>query len=92
MRIERTPTSRSWSGHEIAWAKGKPRGTVEWILNELTSLCSLAWAEMNLILTKVIWSFDLELGEGNKDDWSDQRVWLLHEKAPLYVKISPRGS
>ncbi|CAF9926985.1 MAG: hypothetical protein HETSPECPRED_006476 [Heterodermia speciosa] len=53
---------------------------------------SLAWAEMNLILTKVIWSFDLELGEGNKDDWSDQRVWLLHEKAPLYVKISPRGS
>lgn len=58
----------------------------------LISLCSLAWAEMNLILSKVIWSFDLELGEGNKDDWSDQRIWLLHAKTSLYVKISPRGS
>ena len=47
---------------------------------------------MNLILSKLIWSFDLELGEGNQEDWSDQRVWVLHEKAPLYVKISPRGS
>lgn len=51
----------------------------------------LAWAEMNMILAKVIWSFDLELGEGMKEDWSDQRVWLAHEKAPLYVKISPRA-
>ena len=52
---------------------------------------SLAWAEMNLILAKVIWAFDMELGKGTKEDWSDQRVWLLHEKAPLYVKISPRA-
>ena len=46
---------------------------------------------MNLIMAKVIWEFDMELGEGTKEDWSDQRVWLLHEKAPLYVKISPRA-
>ena len=46
---------------------------------------------MNLILTKVIWEFDMEIGEGTKEDWSDQRVWILHEKTPLYVKISPRA-
>ena len=54
-------------------------------------LYSLAWAEMNLILAKVIWSFDLELGEETKEDWSDQKIWLLHERCPLYVKISPRA-
>jgi len=53
---------------------------------------SLAWAEMNLILCKVMWSFDLELGEGNKEDWSDQKIWLLHERLPLYVKITPRAA
>ena len=46
---------------------------------------------MNLILAKVIWEFDMELGEGTKEDWSDSRVWLLHEKFPLYVKISRRA-
>ncbi|KAL8670590.1 MAG: hypothetical protein Q9168_004883 [Polycauliona sp. 1 TL-2023] len=53
----------------------------------------LAWAEMNLILCKVLWHFDLELAEGrNKEDWSmDQRVFLLHEKTPLFVKLRPRG-
>lgn len=46
---------------------------------------------MNLILCKVMWSFDLALGEGNKEDWSDQKIWLLHERLPLYVTITPRA-
>lgn len=46
---------------------------------------------MNLILAKVIWEFDMELGERTKKDWSDSRVWLVHEKFPVYVKISPRA-
>lgn len=51
----------------------------------------LAWAEMKLILCKVLWNFDMELAEGNLDDWSmEQRVWLLHERAPLYVKLTPK--
>lgn len=53
---------------------------------------SLAWAEMNLILAKVVWNFDLELSEKTKEDWSDQKIWLMHEGAPLYVKISPRAA
>lgn len=54
--------------------------------------CSLAWAELNLILAKVVWNFDLELSERTKEDWSDQKVWLMHEGAPLYLKISPRAT
>ncbi|KAL8765652.1 MAG: hypothetical protein Q9209_007332 [Squamulea sp. 1 TL-2023] len=51
----------------------------------------LAWAEMNLILCKVLWNFDMELAEGNKEDWSmEQKVFLLHERTPLYVKLTPR--
>ncbi|KAI4177418.1 MAG: hypothetical protein LQ343_000399 [Gyalolechia ehrenbergii] len=51
----------------------------------------LAWAEMKLILCKVLWNFDMELAEGNKDDWSmEQKVYLLHERTPLYVKLRPR--
>lgn len=54
-------------------------------------LNSLAWAEMNLILCKVLWHFDLELAEGNKEDWSmEQKVWVLHERTSLFVKITPR--
>lgn len=49
---------------------------------------SLAWAEMDLILTQVLWKLDLEWDEGNKDDWSGRRVWVMHEKWPLCVKMS----
>ena len=45
---------------------------------------------MKLILAKMIWKFDLELNEKTKEDWTDQKIWLLHEGAPLYVNISPR--
>jgi len=51
----------------------------------------LAWAEMNLIVAKVIWSFDLELSENNVEDWSDQKVWMLNEPLPLNVKITTRA-
>lgn len=51
---------------------------------------SLAWAEMKLILAKVIWHFDLELSEKNVGEWNDQKVYLINEKTPLYVKIRSR--
>lgn len=52
----------------------------------------LAWVEMKMVLAKVLWSFDLELSEKMKGgDWSDQKVYLLNEKTPMYVKMMPRG-
>ena len=37
--------------------------------------------------TRVLWKFDLEWDEGNKDDWSGRRVWLMHEKGPLLQDV-----
>ena len=45
---------------------------------------------MNLIMAKVLWSFDLELSDNNVEDWNDQKVWLLNEILPLNVKITAR--
>lgn len=53
---------------------------------------SLAWAEMKLILAKVVWSFDLELSKNNAEDWSDQKVFLLNEKIPMYVRLKARNA
>ena len=45
-----------------------------------------------MILAKVLWNFDLELSESMKGkDWSDQLVFLLHEKTPMNVRMSPRA-
>lgn len=52
----------------------------------------LAWAEMKLIFAKVMWNFDLELAEDkNVGEWNDQKVYLINEKTPLYVRLRPRA-
>lgn len=58
----------------------------------LTASCarSLAWAEMKLILCKMFWNFDLALADNNPEDWTDQKVYLTHERTPLNVKIGLR--
>ncbi|KAM5357164.1 hypothetical protein ACJZ2D_016546 [Fusarium nematophilum] len=48
----------------------------------------LAYAEMRLILTHLIWNFDLELMEDSKD-WDQQRTYLVWEKGALNVKLTP---
>lgn len=46
---------------------------------------------MKMILAKVLLNFDLELSEKMMEgDWSDQKVYLLNEKTPMYVKMTPR--
>lgn len=54
---------------------------------------NLAWAEMNLIFAKTVLSFDMEWSERNKEfgEWTDQKAYLVNEKKPLYVKLTPRS-
>ncbi|KAI1407946.1 cytochrome P450 [Hypoxylon sp. FL1857] len=49
---------------------------------------NLAWAEMRLILAKLIWTFDFEAG--SRLDWETLRTFLLVEKKPIEVKIKVR--
>ncbi|KAI9931250.1 hypothetical protein MW887_010912 [Aspergillus wentii] len=47
----------------------------------------LANAEMRLILTKILWHFDLELSP-NCDNWIDQETYNLWSRPALMVKLS----
>ena len=49
---------------------------------------SLAYAEMHLILTRVLWRFDLELLPESRG-WYSQRVFGLWEKGGMMVKLTP---
>lgn len=49
----------------------------------------LAWAEMRLIIAKLVWTFDIET-TGKSLQWSDLRTFLLIEKKPLEVRLEIR--
>lgn len=50
---------------------------------------NLAYAEMRVILAKMLWHFDLELAPG-MDDWLDRnKLFMLWEKPALEIKLSP---
>ncbi|KAH8694348.1 hypothetical protein BGZ61DRAFT_352880, partial [Ilyonectria robusta] len=46
-----------------------------------------AYAEMRLILARIIWNFDLELVEESKNWMKDQHMFILWEKGPLMVRL-----
>ncbi|KAK4216435.1 cytochrome P450 [Rhypophila decipiens] len=50
----------------------------------------LAWAEMRLILAKLVWNFDIEVVAGRKIRWEDLRTFLLVEKKPIMMKLGQR--
>lgn len=51
-------------------------------------MASLAFAEMRLIMCRLLFSFDLELAPG-QDDWLNQKVYTSWDKKPLMVKLRP---
>ncbi|KAJ6093280.1 cytochrome P450 monooxygenase, partial [Penicillium sp. IBT 16267x] len=51
---------------------------------------SLAFGEASLILARSIWAFDLELSP-QCSNWADQRAYIIWDKGPLLVKLTPRS-
>lgn len=51
-------------------------------------MTSLAYAEMRLILARVLWNFDLDMMPDSKD-WDKQGVFFLWDKKELHVKLTP---
>ncbi|KAL2281926.1 hypothetical protein FJTKL_11200 [Diaporthe vaccinii] len=49
---------------------------------------SFAWHEMRLAVGKLIFNFDFELCDESRD-WTRQKVFVLWEKDPLYVRVKP---
>ncbi|KAK4149601.1 hypothetical protein C8A00DRAFT_46804 [Chaetomidium leptoderma] len=48
---------------------------------------NLAYAEMRLILARLLWNFDLELMPESRK-WNDQKIYTLWEKGAINVKLS----
>lgn len=50
---------------------------------------NLAYAEMRLVVARLLWNFDMEAVPG-QDDWiSNQRVFIVAEKGDYQVKLKP---
>ncbi|KAL4901619.1 cytochrome P450 [Aspergillus multicolor] len=50
----------------------------------------LAWAEMRLILAKLVWTFDFEAIKGQCVRWEHLRTYLLVKRKPINVRIALR--
>jgi cytochrome P450 len=52
----------------------------------------LAWAEMRIILSKILFTFDVEAVAGKSYPWEELRTFLLVEKRPVYVSLKLRAT
>ncbi|KAK3313180.1 cytochrome P450 [Apodospora peruviana] len=51
---------------------------------------NLAYIEMRLILTRILWNFDMRVADDSLDWMSKQRIYNLWKKGPLNVYLTPR--
>ncbi|KAL6859545.1 cytochrome P450 [Trichoderma novae-zelandiae] len=52
---------------------------------------NLAYAEMRLILAKLIWRYDIELLD-ESIDWDEKcKAYIVYQKGPLYIRLKPRS-
>lgn len=79
--------SHSTSGRGIASGESTLLAIV---FTRLTNLYySLAYAEMRLILARVIFNFDIEIAEDSKGWMERQKIFLFWKKGPLNVHLTP---
>ncbi|KAL9005678.1 MAG: hypothetical protein Q9188_001537 [Gyalolechia gomerana] len=51
---------------------------------------NLANAEIALVLTRLLWEFDIALAEETDKDWPNQKAWFSWSKKPLVVEMKER--
>ena len=52
----------------------------------------LAWAEMRLILAKLLWTFDFTIVPNKTEKWEEMRHFLFVEKKAMFVRFTKRES
>jgi len=52
---------------------------------------NMAYHEMRLLLSKVIYNFDFQLGPDSDRDWFEQESYTLWQKKPLMIKVKSVG-
>lgn len=48
-------------------------------------------AEARIILSRMMWNFDFELGDPDNWDWLDQKAYLVFEPKALMVKMKEKS-
>ncbi|MCJ1316346.1 hypothetical protein MMC15_001667 [Xylographa vitiligo] len=48
---------------------------------------AMAWAEMRVVLAKMVWTFDLEPAPGHRLDWSKQKTYIVVQKEPVNILL-----
>ncbi|KAJ6037980.1 uncharacterized protein N7446_012256 [Penicillium canescens] len=51
---------------------------------------SLATAVIRTVFARLLWNFDLRISDESRS-WIDQKIFLMREKGPLKVYLTPRG-
>lgn len=93
LAIKRNLSSHSPLGHVIVSVESKSSISFSLLRdNGLTDLSctSLAYAEMRIILAKLVWKFDFKLSKQSRDWYSHSRVYMAWQKEPLYVHLMQR--
>jgi hypothetical protein len=82
--------SLSWLVHGGVWVKGLSLELLrsQFVL-KLTSN-SLAYAEMRLLLAKMLWHFDFELENPDEDWYGSLKAFMVWERGSLKVHLMPR--
>jgi cytochrome P450 len=50
---------------------------------------NLAYAEVRVVLARILWNFDIELCEESQDWMERLEIYMLWKKQPLMVKLTP---
>jgi aspirochlorine biosynthesis cytochrome P450 monooxygenase len=50
---------------------------------------NLAYAETRLILTRLLWNFDIEFCDESRDWMDGIKVFMVYQRPPLMIKLSP---
>jgi hypothetical protein len=84
-------TPELWCSHflwDLATVSARSKSSYQIVkIEELTGYYSLAYVEMRLLLTRLLWKFDLELMPESRD-WYDQNIYIIWEKKELKVKLT----
>ncbi|KAI3325683.1 averantin oxidoreductase [Xylariaceae sp. AK1471] len=77
-----------WTGEDARFASDKREALQPFSYGPRNCIGrNLAYAELKLVIARLVWHFDLENAtEGN---WMDQKVFMVWEKSPLWVKLHP---
>ena len=51
---------------------------------------NLAWAEMRIVLARLLWAFDIADEEGKGLDWESLKTLMIVQKEPLELRIKRR--